>query len=111
MANSDITHHSPEEAIHVQVACALPDRQSIVALQARRQDTVMDAIQQSGLLEQFPGLAQTDWKVGNFGQLVSPETLLEEGMRIEIYRPLQMDPKTSRRQRARAAKARIKTRS
>jgi putative ubiquitin-RnfH superfamily antitoxin RatB of RatAB toxin-antitoxin module len=97
-------HTASKEAITVQVAYALPDRQMILTVSAHGNATVMDAIRHSGILQQFPELSQTPWKTGIFGHIVAPETLLEAGMRIEIYRPLQIDPKASRRQRAQVAR-------
>lgn len=43
-----------------------------------------------------------DWenRVGIFGECVSPDTIVKNGDRIEIYRDLKCDPKTTRRQRA-----------
>jgi len=49
-------------------------------------------------------LAMSGWtgnQVGIFGKRVSLETRLADGDRVEIYRPLAMDPKESRRRRAR----------
>ena len=53
--------------------------------------TVRDALAASG----FEGHA-----VGIFGKRVDLEQRLADGDRVEIYRPLAMDPKEARRQRA-----------
>ena len=39
--------------------------------------------------------------IGIFGEPVTPETRLADGDRVEVYRPLEVDPKEARRQRAR----------
>lgn len=66
--------------------------------------TVGDSLQQSGLLQQYP--EARDLPVGIFGQLVSLNTVVQSGDRLEVYRPLVMDPKEKRRQRARHKKER-----
>lgn len=60
--------------------------------------TVGDVVKQSGLLDSHPeidGLA-----VGIFSEQVKYDTLIKQGDRIEIYRPLLIDPMEKRRQRA-----------
>jgi len=90
--------------IHVEVAYALPDEQFLEILEVKNSASVMEAIQQSGLLERFPDLKQQDLHVGIFSKPVTLETGLEDGDRIEIYRPLTIDPKEARRLRAAAKK-------
>ena len=63
--------------------------------------TVRAAIVQSGILEELPQIDPATMTVGVFGRLRSLDDLVQAGERIEIYRPLQLDPKTARRQRAR----------
>ena len=101
-------HSTDETRITVHVAYALPGQQTILPVTAKRDDTVLDAIRQSGLLEQYPELSQDALKVGIFGQSVTLDSLVQEGARIEIYRPLIIDPKTSRRQRAASAKKHLR---
>jgi putative ubiquitin-RnfH superfamily antitoxin RatB of RatAB toxin-antitoxin module len=40
--------------------------------------------------------------VGIWGKRVSPDTTVRAGDRVELYRPLEVDPREARRQRARA---------
>lgn len=61
--------------------------------------TVAAALEHSGLLQSHPEIK--DRPVGIFGTVVPLNTLLKTGDRIEIYRPLLIDPKEKRRQRAR----------
>jgi putative ubiquitin-RnfH superfamily antitoxin RatB of RatAB toxin-antitoxin module len=56
--------------------------------------TVTDAIQRSGILTMFPHIDLTTQKVGVFGKIVKPETLLRPGDRVEIYRAITCDPQT-----------------
>ena len=94
------------ETIDVEVAYALPDKQSIVPLTVPEGTTALAAAQQSGLDQQYEGLSLEDAKLGIFGKAVSPGQVLREGDRVEIYRPLIADPKEVRKARAAAAKER-----
>ncbi|WP_372861696.1 RnfH family protein [Spongiibacter sp.] len=96
------------QTIHVEVAYALPDKQRIMALELPSGTTVREAVMQSGLDKQFPGLDLLAADVGVFGKVVSkPDVeVLKDGDRVEIYRPLIADPKEVRKQRAAKAKAR-----
>lgn len=59
------------------------------------------AVQASGLLELFELGAVNGLRLGVWGRLCSPETALREADRVEIYRPLTVDPKVARRERFR----------
>lgn len=88
------------ETISVEVAYALPDQQTIVALTVAADTTIQDVIRTSGLLEQFPEIDLARNKVGVFGKLGKLTDTLHPGDRVEIYRPLIADPKQVRKQRA-----------
>lgn len=90
--------------IRVEVAYALPGKQFLEVLEVNDSATVMDAIRQSGVLARFPDLDQQDISIGIFSKPVSADTGLRDGDRIEIYRPLMVDPKEARRLRAAAKK-------
>lgn len=92
------------ENILVEVAYALPQRQAIVELTVKRGTTLEEAIRLSGILEQFPGIDLASSKVGIFGRLASPADVLQNGDRVEIYRPLIADPREIRKQRAATGK-------
>jgi len=64
--------------------------------------TVADAIRFSGIAEHIENLEMS--QVGVFGRLVDGATVLRDGDRVEIYRPLAADPQEARRRRV--AKAR-----
>ena len=93
------------EKISVEVAYALPDQQTIVALTVAADATLQEVIQASGLLDQFPDIDLKKNKVGVFGKLGKLTDTLHAGDRVEIYRPLIADPKEVRKQRAAAGKA------
>lgn len=85
--------------IQVEVAYATPDQQKIFSLEVYEGATVEQAILQSNVLETFSGIQLTVNKVGIFGQIVNLNTVLQEGDRVEIYRPLVIDPRLARKQR------------
>lgn len=95
-------------AIEVEVAYALPDRQRIIALRVAVGCTVFEAAEQSGITRFFPELVLESAKMGIFGKAVpDPRSHeLQDGDRVEIYRPLTADPKEARKQRAKKAGAR-----
>lgn len=84
----------------VELACALQQDVLLVSLQLPDGATVDDAIEQSGILRRYPQLVPVGGSIGIFGKLCSEDTVLQEGDRIEIYRPLRADPKEARRNRA-----------
>lgn len=77
----------------VGIAYALVKRQVWLTIEVSEGASVQDAIDRSGVLTQFPEIDLAQQKVGIFGKIVSLETKLEEGDRVEIYRPLIADPK------------------
>lgn len=85
------------EMINIEVAYALEDVQYLFAETVEKGTTVAQALEQSKLLKELPGLVID--KVGIFGKLVTPETVLKMGDRIEVYRPLKVDPKERRRKK------------
>ena len=89
-----------DEPIRVEVAYATPERQLILEVEARSGVTVDEAIRVSGILDAFPEIDPEDTKVGVFGKAATGATVLMDGDRVEIYRPLIADPKEARRKRA-----------
>ena len=95
-----MTSQNDQNRIRVEVVLAMPEGQQLVVLDVVAGSTLADAITQSGLPEMCTGFELDLNKVGIFGHKVSPEQVLREGDRVEIYRPLIADPKEIRRQRA-----------
>ena len=93
------------ETINVEVAYALPGKQVIVPVNIESGTTIGGAIVQSGILEAFPELDIEHSDVGIFGKVATMTTVLNDGDRVEIYRPLIADPKEVRRKRAAEGKA------
>jgi hypothetical protein len=92
--------------ICVEVVYASPGEQHLIALTLPEGATAEQAILQSGLLERLPGIPLAEQRIGIFSRPCSLGTLLREGDRLEIYRPLVADPKESRRERVAAVRAR-----
>lgn len=88
------------ETLTVEVAYALPRRQLILELRVGEGTTAEQAIRASGILEQFPEIDLKSAKVGIFGKPCKLTDTLNNGDRVEIYRPLIADPKEIRKQRA-----------
>jgi len=80
------------------VYCPRPGQCDCVALAVAPGTTVAAALQASGLLQRH-GLASESLRVGVWGKLREPGSALRERDRVEIYRPLIVDPKEARRQR------------
>ncbi len=87
------------ELISVEVAYATPERQVIIAVDLLLDRTLEQAIQASGILQQFPDIDLSQQKVGVFGQICKLDKLLTNGDRVEIYRALQQNPMDARRGR------------
>ncbi len=86
--------------IEVEVAYALPDRQWLQRIRVCVGCSVGEAIGLSGFSSEFAGVVVTDQNVGVFSRPVTLATVLNDGDRVEIYRPLTRDPKDTRRLRA-----------
>ena len=95
--------------IAIEVVYALADKQKLLRLSVPPPTTVRQAALLSGMQQHFPGLDLQQAPLGIFGKAVAKpdERVLEEGERVEIYRPLIADPKEVRKQRAAKAKTRV----
>ena len=88
------------EQLCVTVIYALPEAQYLVSLRLPTGSSVAEAVGRSGLLQRFPGIAARSLQCAIFNQVVGNATVLREGDRVEILRPLQVDPKEQRRREA-----------
>ena len=86
--------------MRIEVAYAKPSEQVILTLDIADGSTMEAAIIASGILQRFPEIDLANNKVGIFGRLCKLDRLLRAGDRVEIYRPLLVDPKEMRRTRA-----------
>ncbi|HKK06626.1 MAG TPA: RnfH family protein [Gammaproteobacteria bacterium] len=81
--------------MNVEVVYARPDKQEVIALELGDGATVQQAIEASRILERCPEIDLETQKMGVFGRVATPETELNEGDRVEIYRPITADPKAA----------------
>ena len=65
---------------------------------------MLDCVERSGLLDLVPGLRDARLGFAVFGRRVEPADPVSEGARIEVLRPLRIDPKEARRRRARRSR-------
>lgn len=86
--------------LHVSVAYVGANEQILRALDVRVGVTAREAIEQSGVLARFPEIDLDINKVGIFGKLIKLDQRLEDGDRVELYRPLLADPQDARKRRA-----------
>jgi uncharacterized protein len=83
----------------VTVTWATPDVQEVVALALPAGTTVAAAIAASGLVARH-GIDLAAMRAGVHGRLVGVDDVLADGDRVDILRPLVVDPKAARRLRA-----------
>ena len=107
MPKPDAPASAAQGAAHLQVSVvyALPGEQHIVALTLPSDCDVTRAVQHSGLLQRFPSILERPLQCAIFNRVVEGSALLRQGDRIEILRPLQIDPKEARRREAARARA------
>ena len=86
--------------MHVEVVYALPDIQHRLHLELEAGATVEQAISAVSRVEPFASLDLAKMKLGVYGRIVAADEILRHGDRLEVYRPLEVDPKEARRQRA-----------
>lgn len=84
----------------IEVAYATPQKQIILECEVDNGTTARQAVKVSGIDQHFPEIDLENCDLGVFGKPVTADYELNDGDRIEIYRPLLADPKEVRRQRA-----------
>ena len=89
----------------VEVAYALAEKQSLISLEVKEGSTLKEAIDASGILKQYKQIDLSNDRVGIFSKFATLDTVLREKDRVEIYRPLEADPKKVRKERAAQSKA------
>ncbi len=99
---TDMNEIKPTEvaSVHIEIAYATPQRQMILEQTVNVGTSPRDAVIQSQIDNYFPEIDKVNCDIGIFGKAVRPDHELEDGDRIEIYRPLIADPKEVRKQRA-----------
>ena len=82
---------SETSMIHVEVAYALEDKQTIMTLDVPEGTTALEAAKQSGITNKFDDIDLDNAQLGIFAKVVAPTQVLRAGDRVEIYRPLIAD--------------------
>jgi putative ubiquitin-RnfH superfamily antitoxin RatB of RatAB toxin-antitoxin module len=86
--------------LNIDVCYPLPDGKSTLSsLSMADGATILQAIQASGVLAHHPEIDLSTQKVGVFGKIRKLDAALTDHDRVEIYRPLKVDPKTARQRR------------
>ncbi len=86
-------------ALQVEVIyCPAPHQIDCTPLQLPAGATAADAVRASGVLQRH-GLEPSSLDLGIWGRACTPDQALRERDRVELYRPLLVDPKEARRQR------------
>ncbi|MFD1556359.1 RnfH family protein [Paraburkholderia silviterrae] len=85
--------------LSIDVCYALPVAQTLIGVELAPGATLGQAIEASGILARHPEIDLTKLKVGIYGKLKPLDTVLTDHDRVEIYRPLVVDPKLARQRR------------
>ena len=93
-----------ERTIKVEVVYATPSQQHVVTVIVPVGSTAREAIEGSDILSLFDEIDLSKNKVGNYSRLIHLDVVLQDGDRLEIYRPLKADPKAVRRHLAKEGK-------
>jgi len=80
--------------MQVGIAYAGAERQLWLSLEVPEGSTLLDALEHSGVLQRFPEIDLNRQKVGIYGKIAKLDAPLNEGDRVEVYRPITADPKT-----------------
>jgi putative ubiquitin-RnfH superfamily antitoxin RatB of RatAB toxin-antitoxin module len=88
------------KAVEVEVAYAKIDAQRILAIHVAAGTPARELVRQSGLAEYFPEIDAETCPIGLFGARIDDNYGVQAGDRIEIYRPLERDPREARRELA-----------
>lgn len=86
--------------INIEVCYPLPEKQELVRLKLPLGASLLQALEASNLLQKHPEIDLKKNKFGVFAKLSKLDSVLRDGDRVEIYRPLIADPKEVRKQRA-----------
>jgi uncharacterized protein len=82
--------------LKIEVCYALPRAQTLIDVDVPHGATLQQAIDASGVLARHPEIDLAKQRVGVFGKLKPLDTVLADHDRVEIYRPLIVDPKAAR---------------
>lgn len=89
--------HRQGGTFQIEVVFATPDHQELIELNVARGSNVRQAIERSGIAQCFSAFNLAELQAGIWGIPVSGDHVLTEGDRVELYRPLLIDPRSARR--------------
>lgn len=95
--------------ISIEVVYGTAEKQKLYRLTLPQGSTARQAALAAPLDADFPQAQPENAPLGIFGKAVKDNHILQQGDRIEIYRPLIADPKEVRRRRAAAQKSQTQT--
>ncbi|MER2490530.1 RnfH family protein [Catenovulum sediminis] len=93
-----------DHLLKIEVAYALPTEQSLLTVHVEKGTDIQTCIEKSGILQKHADIDLSQNKVGIWSRTRKLSDQVQDGDRIEIYRPLIADPKEVRRKRAEKAK-------
>lgn len=88
------------DTLSVEVVFALPDDQFLLTLEVESGATANSVVELSGIRDRFAAQDFSNFTLGVWGRPVERGYRVQDGDRIEIYRPLDIDPREARRQLA-----------
>ncbi len=94
-----------KKTISIEVVFALSERQRLVTVAIACGATAREAVDKSGIAREFPEQDFSACRLGIWGRLIEDSQLLQDGDRVEIYRPLNIDPREARRRLAAEGKS------
>lgn len=89
------------EEISVEVVAAMPDRQELCRVRLPAGANAAAALELAGLQSRFPDIPWPDCELAIWGRPVGANEVLRDGDRVEVLRPLELDPRDARRELAR----------
>jgi putative ubiquitin-RnfH superfamily antitoxin RatB of RatAB toxin-antitoxin module len=100
MVDTNVSIGGMQETMDVQVCYASTQKITVIQLNVRSDSSIRDVIEISQILMKCPEVDIGVCKVGIFGKLKALSAIVQQGDRVEIYRPLTADPMEARRRRS-----------
>ncbi len=99
-----------KSTVQVEVVYAMPDEQYRECITVPEGSTARCVVESSTVLAKLKQVDMSQIKIGIYGRLITLDTVMQDGDRLEVYRPLRADPKTVRRMLAKQGKSMGKSR-
>lgn len=93
-------------SLEVEVVWALPEQQTVITVSVDGGTTCEGTIAASGILDRHPEIDLGTTRIGIYGEICALDQPVADGDRVEIYRPLAVDPREQRRRRVQASRRR-----